>query len=166
MHIARVSQKYVIAALLLVFYVVAEQRTYMKETLWPDSVDRLKVLTWTVLTLTLGFGLIYLPARYAGVHGGVQQTLEKVVRGLTGTDEASVLLGVQSYLETHDLKWLLVKVATGYGNLITLMLVGGGLLLRRVLFQNVPLIGMLRLVLPSFALRPLTQLMEQLEAES
>jgi hypothetical protein len=148
-RIAVMSQKYVVAGFLILLYVVAEQQTNMKRTLEPTALDRLKYVAWVVIIMSLAFGMVFLPTRFAEVHAVLHGALGELSGQLIGTSELRNALEVQKNLESHGPKWLMLEILTGYGNLITWTLLGGLFFLRRVLFTDVPVVAVLELLLPS-----------------
>jgi hypothetical protein len=148
-RIAVMSQKYVAAGFLILLYVVAEQQTNMKRTLLPSSLDRLKYVAWVVIVVSVVFGMVYLPTRFAEVHAVLHDALAEVSGQISGASELRSALEVQKYLESHGPKWLMLEILTEYGNLLTWTLLGGLVFLRRVLFRDIPVAAVLELLLPS-----------------
>jgi hypothetical protein len=147
------SQKYTLTTLLIFIYAIIEQRSSMHVTIMESSVERTKLLIWAGLILTLSFSLIVMPWRYERLQLDIKQQLTIAVDQNPSLDNVKDILGVHKNLEEHDLKWLLIIVVTGYGNLVTFVVAGLSFALWRLFFGNVPLRNFIRLIVPKIVIR-------------
>ncbi len=157
-RIALVSQKYVVTTLMAAVYVFLEQRSTMRETIFENSIERLKTGVWLGLIFTIGFSAIWLPGQYEDMYVGLRRALEVLTPATTQAEEIGLLITVQAYLEAHDIRWLLLTIATGYGNLTTLAIISGVVFVWRVFFKDVPIRAILQLFLPRYLIQAIASL--------
>jgi hypothetical protein len=100
------------------------------------------------LIFTLGFSLVYQPREYEVSHGNLQQQLLIFASGQADSEDLGYLIDLQQYLEEHNVEWIVVNTLTGYGNILTLILVGTSLVFWRAYFKDIPLSAVLALLLP------------------
>lgn len=156
------SQKYIVVSVLIFAYLILEQRSGMGETIMQGSIDRLKIGVWFVFLLSLGIGLVYFPSKYQSMHEGLQGALRSFVLNTSIVSDLDMSLSVQQHLEDHGFFWLITNAIFGYGNLITLSIIGGAIVIRKVFFSKVPFTLILKLVLPSIVYKRLLQILGEL----
>jgi len=144
---AAVSQKYVLTALLIFIYVIVEQRSSMRYTILDTSVDRIKFVALFFFVFTIVFALILLPNRYEALHAHIQNQVEIMT---FDPDHLNDILSIQESLEEHDLRWVFLKIITGYGNILTASIVGACIVLYRLFFDKVHVKYILRLIIPNY----------------
>lgn len=148
------SQKYIMVSIFAIAFIFIEQHSYMETT---QYLGNLNVLKWGIVIIFLGtiamsFG--YLPTKYLSIHNKIQNMLEVFVDGSyrNGTYDTALtesVLIIQDSLEDYNLNWLYIKNITGYGNILTLSVIGGGLLVQRIFFKDIPFRKLFELLLPS-----------------
>lgn len=152
--ISTVSQKYFITCVLAFIYVIVEQKSSMRFTILNSSIDRLKTAVWIGLILTIGFALVYLPANFERSHLMLNRVLEaSLTQPLAGAEDLSDLISLQQYLEDHDIRWLLVSIVTGYGNVVSFIIIGLAVFLWRTYLKDFPLQGLIQLALPEYLIK-------------
>lgn len=155
------SQKYILAIILAIIFVVIEQHSYMEKTQFGVSMDIMKAGVLFMFIGILVVSLGYLPMIYRDVHFQIQIALDNMVGTLSIseeiTDTLTVLRETQEHIESHDLRWLFLNMITGYGNIISLTVIGGSFLLRNVFFKEVPFRKMAKLMLPTFFMNVIDQ---------
>lgn len=155
------SQKYILAIILAIIFVVIEQHSYMEKTQFGVSMDIMKAGVLFMFIGILVVSLGYLPMIYRDVHFQIQIALDNMVGTLSIseeiTDTLTVLRETQEHIESHDLRWLFLNMITGYGNIISLTVIGGSFLLRNVFFKEVPFRKMAQLMLPTFFMNAIDQ---------
>ena len=104
----------------------------------------------------LTVSLVYLPMIYNDVHDQIQIRLDNLTGTLSAsegiTDTLTVLRETQEHIESHDLRWLFLNTITGFGNIISLIVVGGILLIRNIFFKEIPFRRMAEYILPTFVI--------------
>ena len=143
-----VSQKYVTTGWLVLLLVVLIQLTRISGTISSSSIDLAKCAAWVVFFTSIGFGMLRLPTRYLRLHVAVQAALGQAAIRTVEASDLEFLISIQDHLTRHDLQWLLLQALTRFNNLIVLLGLGIGLLLRSVLFKNISALDLLRLLLP------------------
>ncbi len=147
------AQKYTLTTVLIFIYAVIEQRSSMHATIMESSVERTKLMIWAALILTLTFSLVVMPWQYEQLQLQIKQQLTVVVDQNPAPEIIRDVLSVHRNLEDHDLKWLLLNVITGYGNLLTLAVAALAFALWRLFFDKVPLRHFIRLIVPKIIIR-------------
>lgn len=147
------SQKYIMVSIIAFAFVVIEQQSYMEKT---QYLGNLNILKWGIViifiaAIVMGFG--YLPMKYLSIHNYLVSSLDSFMDGYlqngmidAGLTEAA--LNIQDSLDSYDLNWLFIKNITGYGNLLTLSVIGGGILIQRLFFKEFPLRKIFEYLLP------------------
>jgi hypothetical protein len=148
------SQKYIMVSIFAIAFVFIEQHSYMEKTQYLGNLNVLKygIILIFLSTIAMSFG--YLPMKYLSIHTTIQNLLETFVDHSyqTGTYDPALIesvLTIQDSLESYNLNWLFLKNITGYGNILTLSVIGGGLLVQRLFFQDIPFRKVFELLLPS-----------------
>lgn len=114
--ISSVSQKYMLTSVLIFLYALVEQRSFMVNTVLDTSVEWLKYIVWIGLILTISFSFFILPYQYLEAQVDIRKGLEALQ--VDGGNSAEIL-SVQRTLRDYDLKWLMLQIVAGYGNLST-----------------------------------------------
>ncbi|HRE25948.1 MAG TPA: hypothetical protein PK954_04890 [Anaerolineales bacterium] len=151
-RVSAMSQKYVVTTLLLFAYVFLEQRSTMRETILESSVDRLKTGVWLGLLFTVGFSLVWMPWNFDQLHLGLRDRVSAFALTAASAAEAADLIALQGYLEDHDLRWVMLSILTGYGNMVSLAAAASAVVLWRVYFGAAPIRTLLRIFLPRYAI--------------
>jgi hypothetical protein len=116
----------------------------------------LKSIVFLLFIASLVISLGYLPMVYHGVHSHIQAGLYDSVDALSLSDDISApldtLAQTHDQLESHDLSWLFIRTISGYANLLTLVVIGGTILIQRLFFKTIPMRKIAELVLPKFIL--------------
>lgn len=146
--ISSISQKYVLTSVLTFIYVIIEQRSSMRNTILDSSVERLKYAVWTGMIFTVIFSLVVLPSQYQELHSYLQNRVEALPFESVYPDHLSDVLAIQQSLADHNLKWLMLQIVTGYGNLLTAAIIGLSVFLWKFFFDKVPVKHIVRLMVP------------------
>jgi hypothetical protein len=148
------SQKYILVSILAIIFVIIEQHSYMKKTQWLGNLDIMKSGVVVLFSTVLVVSLLYMPMIYHGVHSQLETALDSLMINLNvsseNTDPFIAMREMYKYLESYDLPWLYGNIITGYGNIITLIVIGGSFLLRNFFFKEFPFNKITKLMLPSF----------------
>lgn len=153
-EIAIDSQKYVIVSLLTFSYLMLLQLTNLRSNILEESIDRVKIVAWVVFLVAVGFSLVYAPTRYLGVHTQLRDAWVRLIELPEANQfEISYLL---DQIEAHNLSWLMLKIVTGFGNVMALVIVGGALLLRKTVFKKTSVPQILYWLLPRYIFNPLS----------
>ena len=163
--ISEISQKYVLTTALIFLYVIIEQRSSMHNTILDTSVERLKYFVWAGLIFTVGFSLVVLPSQYDSIHMRIQNSIESMSYDLIYPDHLGDVLSMQKTLEDHDLRWVFLKIVTGYGNILTAAIVGIGIVAWRLFFEKVPVKYILGLVVPKYIMNRLEKISEDFRVD-
>jgi hypothetical protein len=146
--ISTISQKYVLTSILTFMYVIIEQRSSMKRTILDSSIERLKYVVWSGMIFTLVFSLIVLPYQFQELHSYIRSHVETMPVDAMYAGHLNDILGLQQLLADHDLRWLILQILTGYGNLLTVAIIGFSYFLWRLFFEDVPVKQIVRLIVP------------------
>lgn len=156
-HISSFSQKYILVSILAFIFVFIEQHSYMENTQFLVSLNIMKIGVFLLLIGVLAVSLVYLPMIYNDVHDQIQIRLDNLMGTLSAsegiTDTLTVLRETQEHIESHDLRWLFLNTITGFGNIISLIVVGGILLIRNIFFKEIPFRRMAEYILPTFVIK-------------
>jgi hypothetical protein len=167
--LGKIAQKYIVLGFMGLIYMVLEQRTNIKQTLRPVSVDRMKIGVWILFIITLGFSLFYLPYIYSNLHIQISRTstLDTVLAGINKSNVAELreYLEIRDYLNDHNTSWFLIKIFTGYGNIISLLILGILWVLRKTIFENIPAKEIIRIIFPTFVSKNIDAVFDELDLE-
>jgi hypothetical protein len=161
------SQKYIMVSIFAFAFVYLEQQTYMEKT---QYIQNLNILKWGIVIifiLALGMGFGFLPMKYLSIHNEVFSMLESFTdnnfqKGIVDPAITQAALEIQDSLENYDLNWLFIKNITGYGNLLTLLVIGGGFLVQRVFFRQFPIRKIFENLFPETVIKFWDQMVETL----
>jgi hypothetical protein len=151
------SQKYLMVSVLAIVFVAVEHHSYMEKTQWLGNLDVMKLGVVVLFAGALVISLVQRPITYRTVHAGIQDALDQQVKTISTSDdrleEGAILRDTQEFLENHDINWVYVKTLTGYGNILTLIIVGGALLVQRLFFKDTWVRKFVDLMLPEFIVK-------------
>jgi ribosomal protein S18 acetylase RimI-like enzyme len=163
--ISSISQKYILTSVLTFIYVIVEQRSSMRNTILDSSVERLKYAVWSGMIFTIIFSLMVLPSQYQELHSYIQNRAEALPLGSVYPDHLNDMLAIQQSLADHNLKWLMLQIVTGYGNLLTAAIIGFSVFLWKFFFDDVPVKYIVRLMVPKFVLERFDQFTEGFDVD-
>jgi ribosomal protein S18 acetylase RimI-like enzyme len=109
--------------------------------------------------------LIVLPYQYQELHSYIRNKVETLPVDVIYAGHLSDVLSIQQSLGDHDLKWLMLQIVTGYGNLLTAAIIGLSVFLWRLFFDEVPVKYIVRLLVPKSITERLNQFMEGFEVD-
>jgi ribosomal protein S18 acetylase RimI-like enzyme len=163
--ISSISQKYILTSVLTFIYVIIEQRSSMRNTILDSSVERLKYAVWTGMIFTIIFSLIVLPSQYQELHSYIQNKVEVLPVESVYPGHLSDVLGIQQSLADHNLKWLMLQILTGYGNLLTAAIIALSVFLWKFFFDDVPVKYIVRLMVPKYIMEQFDQFTEGFDVD-
>jgi hypothetical protein len=151
--LAGISQKYIVTSLFIFIYLAVEQRTALRATIHSSSIETAKVGVWAVFLISLGFSLSVLPNYYEAQHSRIfEAVVDQALQPAAAANaaEAEQLLVVQQYLDQVDIRWLLLRAVTGYGNLFAAGLLALAAAIHRFFFHGYSALAFLRIIVPAF----------------
>lgn len=163
--ISSISQKYILTTVLTFIYVIIEQRSSMRTTILDSSIEWLKYGVWSGMIFTIIFSLMVLPSQYQELHSYIQNSAEALPLESVYPDHLNDVLAIQQSLADHNLKWLMLQIVTGYGNLLTAAIIGFSVFLWKFFFDDVPVKYIVRLMVPKIILNRVDQFMEGFEVD-
>ena len=160
--IMTVSQKYIFGTILLLIYAIIEQRSTMQLTINETAIEIFKSVIWLEFLLALGFSFFFLPSLYSKWYLSLRSILTTNLIQNSTPEVIGELINLQQHLNNHDTRWLFVGIISGYGNLITTILLTTILILWRAYFYDVPLSNLTSLILPKWLVSRLEKFSEEL----
>lgn len=164
------SQKYMVTSLLLLFFIIFVQSTFLGNIVFKTSVDKYKFIFWIIALLSLAFSAIYLPLQYSHFYNQTQASLLRYVDTIQSNinhppDELSNLVSLEDFLLDHDVNWLILKIFSGYGNMAAAITILGGVVIKKVFLYDVKATVILSLLLPSTLFETLNKYISQIGLE-
>lgn len=152
--ISQSSQKYIVTSLLLLFFIIFVQSTYLRSVVSETSVDKYKFIFWVIVIAVLSFSVIYLPFQFSNLHEDTQNAIQGISYGLIDNTDLSTgqladLLALEEFLLSHDINWLILRIFTGYGNIAAAFTILGWAVIKRVFLAEIDANFILALLLPS-----------------
>lgn len=152
--ISLASQKYMVTSLLLLFFIIFVQSSFLNQVVFQASIDKYKFVFWIIALTSLSFSAIYLPVQYSTLYANTQTTLIEYIdtfqsRIVNSSTELSSLLSLEDFLLNHDVNWLILKLFSGYGNMAAAITIIGGIVIKKVFLSDVEASAVLSLLLPS-----------------
>lgn len=152
--ISQSSQKYIVTSLLLLFFIIFVQSTYLRSVVSETSVDKYKFIFWVIVIAVLSFSVIYLPFQFSNLHEDTQNAIQGISYDLIDNTDLSTgqladLLALEEFLLSHDINWLILRIFTGYGNIAAAFTILGWAVIKRVFLAEIDANFILALLLPS-----------------
>lgn len=168
--ISQSSQKYMVISLLLLFFILFVQSTFLGNVVFKSSVDKYKFVFWIIALLSLTFSAIYLPMQYSHFYNQTQVSLLRYVDTFqikfnSPSNELPNLLSLEDFLFDHDVNWLILKIFSGYGNMAAAITILGGFVIKKVFLSDVKATVILSLLLPSGLFESLNKFISQIGLE-
>lgn len=148
------SQKYMVTSLLLLFFIIFVQSSFLNQVVFQASVDKYKFVFWIIALASLSFSAVYLPIQYSTLYASTQTTLMAYMDTFqselaNSSTELSTLLTLEDFLLNHDVNWLILKLFSGYGNIAAAFTIIGGIVIKKVFLSNIDTSVVLSFLLPS-----------------
>ncbi len=147
------SQKFIVISLLLLFFLVFIQSSFLRRTIFEASVNKYKLMFWIIALASISFSVIYLPLLYFNLHHDVHNSVQGLIQSLPVAPPApeaefSNLILLEEFLLDHDTSWLILRIFSGYGNIAVAITIFGGYLIKKMFLAEVRTTRILSLLLP------------------
>ncbi len=165
------AQKYIVISLLLLFFLVFVQSSFLRRVIFEASVNKYKWVFWSVAIASIAFSVVYLPLLYFNLHNDVFDSFQAMVRSIQAAtpvplDEATNLLILEDFILAHDTSWLILGIFSGYGNIAAAITIVGGFLIKKVFLADVSTMVILSLLLPSKVYQRVGNYLSQIGVEN
>jgi len=164
------AQKYIVISLLLLFFLVFVQSSFLRRVIFETSVNRYKWVFWSVAIASIAFSVLFLPLLYFNFHNDVFDSFQALIRSMQAAapvqlDEAANLLILEDFILTHDTSRLILDIFSGYGNIAAAVTIMGGFLIKKVFLSDVSTMVILSLLLPSKVYQRVSKYLSQIGVE-